>query len=93
MSGPGFRSNQDLFDFLIGLADHARAVGDVATAKAVDDCLRSGFSASERLGGIRSTLATLRRSIDERYPPDLRARVDLAVAEIDKAFDRANGAL
>ena len=84
------QSNEDLYNLVQSLAQHARDLGDEASLQDLEGALLSGMTASEQLGELRSALSRLRARIDMRWPEGSLRSVDDAIEQIDAAFRRAN---
>lgn len=86
-----FKSRQEVYDFVLEVARHARSVGDDAVARALENGLQAGMTASEQLGGVRAALTQVRDSLDEEgYPESWGPTADKVIRGIDRAFRRAN---
>ena len=85
-----FKSNEDLFAFARHLRDALAAKGKADEARELSEVVDGFWStASEALAEMLDSLVKVRGTVNASLP-EMTVSLDEAVAEIKKAFERAN---
>ena len=84
-----FNSSQDLYQFVIELAEAARLRQNDEVAEALEDALKAGMTASDQLGEIRMVMRSTKHIFSgKEYPHHYSIEIEMALKELDRAFRR-----
>jgi len=86
-----FQSNEDIFSFGRKLRDELLATGKSKEAEELTEVVDGYWTtASEALGEMMNSLTSVRATVVDSLSKDVLEDLDVAVAQIRDAFDRAN---
>lgn len=85
------QSYRELFNFAQELRDALAKRGKVKEAQELTELLNVCWSiASEALGDFLVSFNSIRNTVVSGLPDELSRRLDLAIQQIEEAFDQAN---